>query len=178
MPLNQSVVLEAALQHLDEEGLDGFSTRKLAARLGVRVGALYWHFESKQALLDAIAERIATEAIDALPPPPGDLAEQLRAIGRALRGAMLARTDGARVIAGMSHPGPAAGEFIALPIAVLQQAGLSADDAAAATDALTSYVNGYTVEEQARKQSQSRAERDRLFEFGLTVVVNGVGSLL
>ncbi|MEU3351814.1 TetR/AcrR family transcriptional regulator C-terminal domain-containing protein [Streptomyces sp. NPDC037389] len=178
MPLDRSIVLKAALEQLDEVGLDEFSTRKLAAALGVRVGALYWHYPSKQALLDAIAEHIAADAT-AAPLPDGDWAERLDAIARTLRDAMLAHTDGARVIACMSAPGPMAHAFFERLVAVLRETGLDADTAASAGDVLTSYVNGFTVEEQARGiRRQSRAERDRLFGFGVSVVIGGLRPLV
>src|SRR5215217_6285359 len=57
VPLKREEVVGAALELLDEDGLDGLTTRRLAGRLGVRVGALYWHVESKQELLAAVADR-------------------------------------------------------------------------------------------------------------------------
>src|SRR5215216_2081141 len=60
-PLGREEVVGAALGLLDEVGLDGLTTRRLAERLGVRVGALYWHVSSKQELLAAIAGRIMEE---------------------------------------------------------------------------------------------------------------------
>ncbi|AZQ70142.1 TetR family transcriptional regulator [Streptomyces luteoverticillatus] len=178
MPLDRSVVLKAALEQLDEVGLDEFSTRKLAAALGVRVGALYWHYPSKQALLDAVAEHIAADAA-AAPLPDGDWAERLAAIARAHRDAMLARRDGARVIACMSAPGPMAHAFFERLVGVLREAGLDAEGAASAGDVLTSYVNGFTVEEQARGlRRQSEAHRERLFGFGVSVVIAGLRPLV
>jgi TetR/AcrR family tetracycline transcriptional repressor len=41
-------VLEGAIELLDEVGLDELSTRKLASRLGVHAGALYWHFPTNR----------------------------------------------------------------------------------------------------------------------------------
>ena len=50
-------VVDVAIALLDADGLDALTMRKLATRLGVQAGALYWHFASKQALLDAMADR-------------------------------------------------------------------------------------------------------------------------
>jgi len=44
-------ILEQALELLIEEGLDGFSTHRLAARLDLTAGALYRYFPSKDAIL-------------------------------------------------------------------------------------------------------------------------------
>ena len=156
MPLTPAVVLDAAIAHLDEAGLDTFSTRKLAARLGVRVGALYWHYPSKQALLDAVAERIIGEAY-AVPVPDEDWPEQAGAMIQALRTAMLAHTDGARLVAEMGAPGPMAQTYIERLRGLFTGVGMDRPTAEAAVDVLTSYLNGYTIEEQAHKHGHQRA---------------------
>lgn len=46
-----------------------------------------------------------------------------------------------------------------------------------AADVLTSYLNGYTMEEQAHKADQQRAEADRGFAFGLNVVFAGLRAI-
>jgi TetR/AcrR family tetracycline transcriptional repressor len=176
MPLTPAVVLDAAIAHLDEAGLDTFSTRKLAARLGVRVGALYWHYPNKQALLDAMADRVIGEA-HAVPVPDEDWPERAGAMIRALRDAMLAHTDGARLIVEMGAPGPAAQSFIERLRRLFTEAGMDRPTAEAAADVLTSYVNGYTIEEQAHKRGHERSEADRRFTFGLNLVLAGLRTI-
>ena len=177
MPLTPPVVLDAAMALLDETGLDAFSTRKLATRLAVRVGAMYWHYPSKQALLDAMAERIIGEA-DAGPISDGDWSRQAGAMIDALRTAMLAHTDGARLVAEMSTPGPTALAYIQRLRGLLAGAGMDGPTAEDAADVLTSYLNGYTIEEQAHKVDQERVDTDRRFTFGLNVVLTGLGKIL
>lgn len=176
MPLTPVVVLDAAIAHLDEVGLDTFSARKLAARLGVRVGALYWHYPSKQALLDAVAERIIGEAY-AAPISDEDWPEQAGAMIQALRDAMLAHTDGARLIVEMDVPGPRAQAFIERLRRLFTGVGMDRPTAEAAADVLTSYLNGYTIEEQAHKRGHRRAEADRRFTFGLNLVLAGLRTI-
>jgi AcrR family transcriptional regulator len=48
--------VRAAQDLLDSEGLDGFSMRRLAARLGVGTMTLYGYFRSKDELLDAVVD--------------------------------------------------------------------------------------------------------------------------
>lgn len=47
-------IVTVARQLLEDEGLDSFSMRKLAARLGVRAPVIYKHFASKSALVAAL----------------------------------------------------------------------------------------------------------------------------
>jgi len=55
--LKRDLILEAARQIFEEEGLDGASLRAVAARAGYTPAALYFHFESKEAIY---AEVLAT----------------------------------------------------------------------------------------------------------------------
>jgi len=54
-------VVGRALQLADADGLDALTIRKLAQELGVTPMALYWHFRSKDELLDGLAERVWSE---------------------------------------------------------------------------------------------------------------------
>ena len=49
------------MQLADSAGLDALTIRKLAHELGVTPMALYWHFRSKDELLDGLAERVWSE---------------------------------------------------------------------------------------------------------------------
>jgi TetR/AcrR family tetracycline transcriptional repressor len=59
--LTRRAVVDRAMQLADEAGLDALTIRKLAQELGVTPMALYWHFRSKDELLDGMAERIWSE---------------------------------------------------------------------------------------------------------------------
>jgi AcrR family transcriptional regulator len=85
--LSRERVLAAALAVADADGLDALSFRRLAGDLGVTPMALYRYVESKEALLDGIADLV----LDELPEPPaGDWRDQLRALARAFRAALVA----------------------------------------------------------------------------------------
>lgn len=46
---------------LDTYGLQDLTMRRLASQLGVKAGALYWHFANKQELLDALAAEVMAD---------------------------------------------------------------------------------------------------------------------
>lgn len=146
MRLNREHVLTAALELLDEVGLDQLTMRRLADRLGVQNGATYWHFPSKQALLEAMADRLlaGVTGLDQRLP----WSERLAELARRLRAALLSRRDGARLFSGRLFPLPNALAYGEAVIAALRQAGLPDRDAAWSVDALTYYVVGHTAEEQ------------------------------
>jgi TetR/AcrR family transcriptional regulator, tetracycline repressor protein len=59
--LSKGAVVDRALKLADADGLDALTIRKLAQDLGVTPMALYWHFRSKEELLDGMAEQIWRE---------------------------------------------------------------------------------------------------------------------
>jgi AcrR family transcriptional regulator len=56
----QERLIEAALDMFGAAGFAGTSTRALAARAGVNLSAILYHFKGKQGLYDAAIERAAT----------------------------------------------------------------------------------------------------------------------
>lgn len=70
MQLTQHSITVAGVHILDEYGLADMTMRRLAKRLHVAPGALYWHFPNKQALISAISQFILSEVVG--PPTPLD----------------------------------------------------------------------------------------------------------
>src|SRR6218665_3603504 len=99
MPLESPAIIAAALDLLDQAGLDGLTMRKLAEALDVQAPSLYWHFPGKPALLDAMANALLEDVARV---PVDGLSYQvvLRRSSDELRRALQARRDGARVYAG------------------------------------------------------------------------------
>jgi len=56
--LSKRAVVERALKLADTDGLDALTIRKLAQDLSVTPMALYWHFRSKDDLLEGMAEQV------------------------------------------------------------------------------------------------------------------------
>jgi TetR/AcrR family transcriptional regulator, tetracycline repressor protein len=56
--LSKRAVVDRALKLADADGLDALTIRKLARDLGVTPMALYWHFRSKEDLLEGMAEQV------------------------------------------------------------------------------------------------------------------------
>ena len=82
--LSRDQIVGVALEIVEAEGLDGLTMRRLAGKLGVAATAIYWHVGDKEALLDALAERIAARVGDI--PVAGDSpVERLVSIGAGLR---------------------------------------------------------------------------------------------
>ncbi|HEY8524689.1 MAG TPA: TetR/AcrR family transcriptional regulator C-terminal domain-containing protein [Acidimicrobiales bacterium] len=151
MALTRDDVVRAAVELLDEQGLDGVTLRALGDRLGVAAPTLYWHVRNKRHLLDLVAEAIVREGVaDVRPEPaPGEpwwewVAERARAV----RGALLRHRDGARLVAG-NRPTPESAVHIDRMLAVLVEAGLSPAEALRFWLVLTAYITGDALEAQS-----------------------------
>lgn len=86
--LSKRAVTEQALKLADADGLDALTIRKLAQHLGVTPMALYWHFRSKEDLLEGVAEQVWGEIdTDADPSAPwwAQLRGMLESLVRVLR---------------------------------------------------------------------------------------------
>jgi TetR/AcrR family tetracycline transcriptional repressor len=151
MLLRRAKVVEGALELLDAEGLDGLTMRRLGLALNVQAGALYRHFPNKEALLDAMADRLL-EGVGEPLPPKLDWPKQLTALGKRLHAALLSRRDGARVVSGTFAPGPHTMAASRRAAQVLADAGFTPKRAWEITFAVFYFVLGHTIEEQAQSR--------------------------
>lgn len=153
--LNRDDVLRAALDLLDEVGIDALSTRRLAERLGVQSPTLYWHFKSKAALLDAMSAAVMLDSRAPFAPPPGERWQDwLHEDGRSFRRALLAYRDGARLHAG-TRPGEAQRESIEARLRLLCDAGFEPGPATLLLMSVGRFVVGWVLEEQATQQPEA-----------------------
>ena len=74
-PLSRKEIVRSALAVADSEGLEAVTVRRIAADHGVTHMALYWHFRSKEQLLDGIAEYLFAQIQLPLAPESGESAE-------------------------------------------------------------------------------------------------------
>jgi TetR/AcrR family tetracycline transcriptional repressor len=149
MKVDRQLIVSAALDLLNEVGVDALSTRLLAERLGVKQPALYWHFKNRRALLDAMNVQILARGHTRSRPLPG---EEWRAFLRenagSFRRALLAYRDGARVHAG-TEADPQDLDDVEAQVAFLVAAGFPVTRAMEILVAISRYVVGCVLEEQA-----------------------------
>jgi TetR/AcrR family tetracycline transcriptional repressor len=148
MRLNRETIVQAALELLDEVGLDQLTTRRLADRLGIQSPTLYWHFKSKQELLTAMAYAMLPVIDPRSIPPDADWRALFRDNAHAFRRALLSRRDGARIHAGTIPSVDQLPKMEAV-IRLLNAAGFSIKEAATMLLAISRFVVGWVLEEQA-----------------------------
>lgn len=116
------------------------------------MGALYWHVQNKQELLDEMANALLTEHFAHVegPTPGQEWSDWLQEICLRLRQAMLAHREGARVVAGAGF-GRAVllAWLVELIVQNLLAAGFSLRLAFLTCSTALSYVYGFVIEEQA-----------------------------
>ncbi|WP_067492520.1 TetR/AcrR family transcriptional regulator C-terminal domain-containing protein [Nocardia ignorata] len=177
--ITREQIVTAALELLDEQGMDALTVRALAARLDVKAPALYWHVRNKQELLDEMATFVMRRVTDALAAIPrgADWRADVSAYARVLRSEYLRHRDGARIFSGTRFADPDVVKAKESWLERLTAAGFSLPEADDTLDLLTAFVVGFVIEEQERSPSTSTdparyslAERDAWLGEGAELV--------
>ena len=152
--LTKTGIVQAALDLLDEAGMDGLTVRALASRLGVQAPALYWHVRNKQALLDEMATQIWRQVGDVMAGLPGDLPwrEVMETYAATVRKELLGRRDGAKAFSGTMLTDPAVVRRQEVTFESLIRQGFALEDAVRGLVLLHDFTIGFCVEEQAVAQ--------------------------
>jgi TetR/AcrR family tetracycline transcriptional repressor len=194
--LTRQKVVDTALALLDEVGLDGLTTRRLATELGVKSPALYWHFRDKRELLDEMAATLLLAGMGG-PRAEESWREWLHRRAHTYRRSLLDHRDGGRLVVGVD-PGPTIVARFDQELADLVERGFTPLLALRAIAAVVHYTTGFVLQEQANPPA-ARADRtppavdlptltaavaaggadpDESFDQSLTLVLDGVAARL
>jgi AcrR family transcriptional regulator len=152
-------IVTAALEVLDEEGLEGLNMRRLGDRLGSAATAVYWHVGSKERLVELAADSVWREI--ELPDPDAIGWRNAATIMASGFRAMIARhlwmvpAMGSYLIYG---PGKARHDEHAL--AVYEAAGFTGAKADQALNAVYMFVAGQALSDAAEAAWKRRLTRD------------------
>jgi TetR/AcrR family transcriptional regulator, tetracycline repressor protein len=151
MSLSQRDIVGTATALLRERGLEGVTFRRIARELGVTAPTLYWHVDSKRALLDLVAEELIREQrADVLDEPAHGQPwwDWLEVRSRALFDALVETRDAPAVLAG-NRPSADSLPGLEKVLETLVRAGIPPADAQRALFAIGAYVIGSATEWQA-----------------------------
>lgn len=153
--VDAQIITSAALDVLDETGLDKLSMRLVAARLGVQVGGLYYYVADKAALLRRLADEICDQALREFAARAAGLAAETAGWpGEALvlcgcvRSVLNRHRDSARVLAASPLNGSLNALALMDRLIVALEPGIAADRVNTAADTLLAYVTGFVLQEQ------------------------------
>ena len=125
--LTRDRVVEAALELIQDDGLDGLSMRALAERLEVKAASLYWHVRDREELLELLAGSIL-ESVPR-PRPAAGWRPNVIAMAAALESRVSSQKDASRVLLESPDALEQSGTYAGLK-AQLQSGGLQGAEAA------------------------------------------------
>jgi len=152
--LTRTEVVDAALALADEQGIEALSMPALARRLKCGVMSIYGHVDSKEDLLEAVAERAFAEL--PLPQPlPDDPARILKAWGRALREVLVKHAFLPVILLTQPVVGPGIFHGVEYLLTALDRAEYPAKEGVHAVYAVLTYTVGFLAWEIPRTRKQS-----------------------
>jgi TetR/AcrR family transcriptional regulator, tetracycline repressor protein len=204
--LTRELLVSAALQIADAEGLEALSMRRLGTELGVDPMAAYRHLPNKKALLGGVVEAVLAGA-DVTTDPAAPWQEQFRQVARAYRDAMLDHSPAvSRLAATTPYNSLESLRIVEHGAAVLRQAGVPLAEIAPAIQAVGQIVSGAVLLESfwrehvaaggevylyppmlpmaelptlsALATAESFQTPDAVFEFGVTAIVEHLEALV
>jgi TetR/AcrR family tetracycline transcriptional repressor len=151
MKINREMVTRAGLKLLNEDGLEQLTLRRLGVELNVQAATIYWHFKSKEDLLDEMATMVLAEGATHLIPArkSSDWRVWATTFGEGLRKTLLAYRDGARMVSGTRLTNT---EYLKTTERIGTQmlaAGFSVRAAVVLLSTIYNYTLSFVMEEQA-----------------------------
>ena len=200
LPLSRERIELAALELMEEEGQAGFSTRKLAARLGYEAMSIYHYFPSKGHLMDALVDRVIGEEMSVLDPKAGPWRRQLEMSAWEWRRMALRHPVFFGYLALHRLNTPTGLRWLNGVLGVMRRAGLPHEAAVRLFRVVGYYLNGCMMDETAgytRGPSTvapvaddimrrdypevveagrwfAQSEREKTYELGLKLVLDGI----
>jgi AcrR family transcriptional regulator len=141
--LSRDRVLEVAIGHADQAGLEGLTMRTLAEMLEVAPMALYRHVINKNDLIDAMVDVVFGEI--GLPSGGADWKTAMRRRAVALRDVLGRHRWAVGLMESRRRPGPANLRHHDAVIGKLRSSGFDLEMAAHAYSLLDSYIYGFAL---------------------------------
>jgi AcrR family transcriptional regulator len=141
-PLSRERILAAALELVDEQGIDALSMRKLGQSLGYEAMSLYNHVANKDDLLDGILDLVLAEME---PPDPAGGLPAIRASALSAHEALRRHAWGANMLMSPGRIRPARIQYMEALLATLRGAGLSAETTYHAYHVLDAHIIGFSL---------------------------------
>ncbi|MFD4255400.1 TetR/AcrR family transcriptional regulator C-terminal domain-containing protein [Amycolatopsis thermoflava] len=189
-------LVRAALDQVNDGGLESLTMRRLAERLGTHLPTIYRLYADKDALLDDMAEAILARALASRDPADTDWDARTRRLATGLRAALLAQRDGARIVGGNYAAKRNNLSFVDTLVGCMRDSGLPGEPALWAASTVFCFVLGEALEQQgasgdevgvlldavsaggyhhlAASPVQHLFDFDARFAFGLELLLGGV----
>jgi AcrR family transcriptional regulator len=141
-PLSRERILAAALELVDEQGIEALSMRKLGQTLGYEAMSLYNHVANKDDLLDGILDLVLAEME---PPDPDGGLPAIRASALSAHEALKRHPWAAGLLMSPTRIRPARLAFMDALLGALREAGFSAETTYHAYHVLDAHIIGFSL---------------------------------
>ena len=154
-PLSRERILHAALELVDEGGIDSLSMRKLGQKLGFEAMSLYNHVANKDDVIDGILDLVLAEGD--LPAPDGAWDTAVRESAISVHAALQRHPWACSLVMAPGHIRPARMEYMNALLGRLREAGFSRDETYHAYHVLDGHIFGYSLYETSHSYSDEDA---------------------
>lgn len=159
--LSHESIAAAALALVDADGLAELSMRKLGRALGCEGMALYWYFDSKDALLDAVVDKLMAGIAHVLV-SDRDWIAVMRDVAHAYRGLARSHPNAFPLLATRRFASEGTYAFLDQLFALARRQGIDDRVAARFYRVISSYCNGFALNELATLRGPDAATTARL----------------
>lgn len=187
MKVNREMVTRAALKLLNEVGLEQLTLRLIAKELRIKAPTVYWHFKSKEELIDEMASIVLAEGAGQMVPSKAsaDWSAWAAAFGTGLRKTLLTYRDGARMVAGSRLTNTVYMKTAERIGARLVEEGFTVRQAVVLLSTIYNFTQSFVMEEQAvfprpneRSAQYDIAERNERLDPKMFPILRQSGSIL
>jgi len=141
-PLSRERILAAALELVDEQGIDALSMRKLGQALGYEAMSLYNHVANKDDVLDGILDLVLAEME---PPDTGGGLPAIRDAALSAHEALRRHPWAAGLLMTPTRVRPGRLEFMDALLGALRTAGFSAETTYHAYHVIDAHIIGFSL---------------------------------
>ena len=154
MKVNRDMVTRAALKLLNDVGLEQLTLRLLGRELKIQAATVYWHFKSKEDLIDEMATIVLGEGARHFVPAKeaSDWGVWAASFGTGLRSTLLTYRDGARMVAGTRLTNTEYMKTVERVAAKLAHHGFTVRQIVVLLGTIYNYTLSFVMEEQAVSQ--------------------------
>jgi AcrR family transcriptional regulator len=159
-PLSRERILAAALEFVDEEGIESLSMRKLGQALGYEAMSLYNHVSNKDDVLDGILDLVLAEME---PPDVGGGLPAVRSSAVAAHEALTRHPWAANLLTAGGRVRPARLRYMDALLGALRDAGFSAETTYHAYHVLDAHIVGFSLWQSSHGQIPAEIDDVRAF---------------
>ena len=157
LPLTRERILQAALELVDESGIEALTMRKLGQNLGFEAMSLYNHVANKDDVLDGILDLVLAECEP--PSPTDDWNVAIRRSAVSVHDALRRHPWAAGLMMSPKHARPARTRYMDSLLGRLRAAGFSAETTFTAYHVLDGHIFGFSLWEISHSYSADEVSK-------------------